>query len=70
MQLGLVVAFEFSMGNREFVIILFAILAIAVLEVAAIINHIDGVTFSAAIIAIAGLGGYEMRGWREKRGSK
>jgi len=52
------------------VVILFAIFAIAMLEVVAIINHIDGVTFSAAIIAIAGLGGYKMKGWREKRGSK
>ncbi len=58
------------MGNREFVVILFAILAIAVLEVAAIINDVDGVTFSAAIIAIAGLGGYELKGWRENRQSK
>lgn len=58
------------MGDREFVVILFAIFAIAALEVAAILNQVDGVTFSAAIIAIAGLGGYKMKGWREKRGSK
>ena len=64
------IGFELSMENREVVVIVFAIFAIAVLEVVAIVNHVDGVTFSAAVIAIAGLGGYELKAWREKRGSK
>jgi len=47
-----------------------AIVAIAYLERLAILAGIDGWLLALAVAAIAGLGGYELKGWREKRGSK
>ena len=44
-----------------------AILCITGLEVVALTQGIDGAIFGIAIAAIAGLGGYEVKVWRDKR---
>ena len=44
-----------------------AILCIAALEGIALANDVDGAAFGVAIAAIAGLGGYEIKVWRDKR---
>lgn len=44
-----------------------AIICIAVLEALALIKNIDGAIFGIAITAIAGLGGYEIKTYIDKR---
>lgn len=70
MQLGLVVGLGVAMDWARLVLGLVAIVAIAYLERLAILSGIDGWLLALALAAIAGLGGYELKGWREKRGSK
>lgn len=45
-------------GKRNLILGLAAIAGIVILESLAIIKGVDGVAFSGAIIAIAGLGGF------------
>jgi len=47
-----------------------AIAAIVYLERMAILAGMDGWLLALAVAAVAGLGGYELKGWREKRGSR
>ncbi|GAH66407.1 unnamed protein product [marine sediment metagenome] len=47
-----------------------AIAAIVYLERIAIMAGVDGWLLALAMAAIAGLGGYELKGWREKIASK
>jgi len=47
-----------------------AIAAIVYLERLAIMAGVDGWLLGLAMAAIAGLGGYELKGWREKVASK
>lgn len=44
-----------------------AIVCISTLEVVALLNGIDGAVFGIVIAAIAGLGGYEIKTYIEKR---
>ena len=44
-----------------------AIICITALEGIALANGVDGAVFGVAIAAIAGLGGYEIKVWRDKR---
>ncbi|GAH80882.1 unnamed protein product [marine sediment metagenome] len=59
-----------SMKSREFALSMVAVVAIAYLERLAILAGINGWLLALAVAAIAGLGGYELKGWRERRGSK
>ncbi len=47
-----------------------AIAAIVYLERMAIIAGIDGWLLALAVAAVAGLGGYELKGWRSNKESK
>lgn len=47
--------------------IVIAMLCITALEVTAIANSIDGAALGLVVAAIAGLGGYEAKIWRDKR---
>jgi len=58
------------MGKGQLALGILGIVAIAYLERLAILAGIDGWLLALAVAAIAGLGGYELKGWREKRGSK
>jgi len=51
---------------RELVVTLVAIAAITYLERLALLAGIDGWLLALALAAIAGLGGYELKGWRSK----
>jgi len=44
-----------------------AIMAIVIIELKAISMGIDGVMLGATIAALAGLGGYELKAFREKK---
>lgn len=58
------------MKSWQFGLSVVAIVAIAYLERLAILAGINGWLLALAVAAIAGLGGYELKGWRERRGSK
>lgn len=49
-----------------------AIVAIFILEVIALCNHIDGIALGTGLAAIGGIGGYNIKGqierWRRGRG--
>jgi len=49
------------------VIKLIAIVAITILEAAALISHTDGAFFGPAIAIIGGIAGYELRGLNLKK---
>lgn len=48
------------------IIVLTAMILIAILEIFAIVNQIDGATIGLAFAAIAGLGGYQLGVYRKK----
>ena len=52
---------------KESIITITAMFLIAVLEIIAIVNEINGALLSTSIVAIAGLGGYYFRKSREKK---
>ncbi|GAI63359.1 unnamed protein product [marine sediment metagenome] len=51
---------------KEVIVPLAAMLCIVILEVMAVLNHIDGAVLSLAVAAVAGLGGYEIKVLRDK----
>lgn len=51
-----------GMKNIDVVVITaIAVVGIVVLEVCAIMNHIDGVALAGAIAAVAGISGYQIK---------
>jgi len=58
------------MQNRELVVTVVAIAGIVYLERLALLMGIDGAMLAVAVAVIGGLAGYELRGWRSRRGSK
>ena len=58
------------MKKLEFTMGVVAIGGIVYLERLAMLAGMDGAMLALALAAIAGIGGYEVKGWRDKRGSK
>jgi len=54
------------MNTKQALVTIIAITAIAVLEVCAMSHEINGPFLATAVIAIAGLGGYQIRQSRTK----
>ncbi len=46
------------MPEKAWIVAIFAILALAIIEVSAIVRGVDGAILSLVVAAIAGLGGY------------
>lgn len=46
---------------------LVAIVVIGALEGIALAMHINGAALAGALVIIAGLGGYQVKSWRERR---
>jgi len=51
----------------ETILAIVAVLCLTILEVAALIHHINSALFGLVVAAISGIAGYEFRGWKEKR---
>jgi len=45
-----------------------AMVCITLLEVVALLQGINGAVFGIVIAALAGLGGYEIRAWKNRKG--
>lgn len=46
------------MPEKAWIVAIFAILALAIIEVSALVRGVDGALLSLVVAAIAGLGGY------------
>jgi len=58
------------MKKLEFALGIVAIGGIVYLERMAILAGLDGAMLALAVAAVAGIAGYEVKGWRDKSGSK